>query len=343
MGVSIMATSFEHARSLSVMVTTTPFAERDPTPAALLTETGIPWSVNPLGRRLQPREVLEVIRGHSVVIAGTETISGETIAACAPTLKAICRVGIGLDGVDLQAARRHGVQVSYTPDAPAPAGAGLTVGLMLSVLRQTHLADRDLRAGLWKRRTGLRLAECVIGVIGVGRIGRKVIRHILGGFPGVKILAHDIAPEFDLFSDALNGSAVVWTDRETILRQSDIITLHAPSTRKTRGMIAAETLSMMKPGAVLINTARGDLVDDVALVSALENGRLSGAAIDVFPQEPYSGPLQNCRNLLLTCHMGSMTVDCRARMEIEATQEAVRVLLGRPLLSSAPNDEIDDE
>lgn len=314
-----------------VMVTTVPFGTADPTPLALLAQAGIELAVNPLGRRLHAEEVPDVIAGFPVVIAGTEPIAGDTMAACRG-LKAICRVGIGLDSVDLLAARRLGVAVSYTPDAPSPAVAELAVGLILDLLRGIAPADRSLRHGDWNRISGTRIATSTIGVIGVGRIGRRVIRHLLGGFPGVRILANDPVPDPTL-------DAVEWVDKERVYRESDVITLHLPLTAATANLISARELAMMKPGAVLVNTARGGLVNEADLARALSAGMLRGAALDVFLDEPYRGELAKLPNTVLTCHMGSMTADCRGRMEVEATREAIRFLTGEPLRSPVPAEE----
>ena len=314
-----------------VMITTVPFGANDPTPLDLLKQAGVKAVINPKGKRLQPGEVLDVIRGFPVVIAGTEPITAETMAA-SPGLKAICRVGIGLDSVDLSAAKRLGIAVSYTPDAPSPAVAELAVGLIVALLRGVVPADRKLREGVWTRFSGTRVAMSTVGVMGAGRIGGRVIRHLQGGFPGVRILANDLEPDA-----ALKG--VEWVDKETLLRSADVITVHVPLTADTFDMIAAREFSIMKPDAVLVNTARGGIVNESDLARALTEGTIRAAAVDVFIEEPYAGPLAQVPNVVLTCHMGSMTADCRTRMEIEATQEAIRFLAGQPPQNAVPEHE----
>jgi D-3-phosphoglycerate dehydrogenase len=128
-------------------------------------------------------------------------------------------------------------------------------------------------------------------------------------------------------------------DKEQIYRESDLLTLHVPLTPATRNLITARELKLMKPGALLINTSRGGIVDEQALADALQGNRLAGAAVDVFQQEPYSGPLASIENCLLTCHMGSMSKDCRMRMEMEATEEALRFIKGEPLRQLVPENE----
>lgn len=314
-----------------VFISTVPFGTVDPLPLRLLEEAGIEAVINPLGRKLKAEEVAEVLQGFPVLIAGTETISAAAMKAN-PQLKAICRVGIGLDSVDLLAARRQGIAVSYTPDGPSPAVAELTIGLIIDLLRGVGPADRGLRQGTWTRHTGRRISTSTIGVVGVGRIGRRVIRHLQGGFAGVRILANDPRPD-----PTLDG--VQWVDKETLYTQSDVVSLHVPLTAETTDLITAHELGLMKPSAILINTARGGIVNEAALAESLRRKTIAAAAVDTFCQEPYKGELAGLENALLTCHMGSMTEDCRARMEIDATREAIRFLQDLPLLSAVPEDE----
>jgi D-3-phosphoglycerate dehydrogenase / 2-oxoglutarate reductase len=320
--------------ALRAIVSTVPFAAIDPAPLRILDAAGIEVVINPIGRRLKADEVADVISGFDVLIAGTETITAEAIAAN-PGLKAICRVGIGLDGVDLLAARRQGVAVTYTPDGPSPAVAELTIGLMLDLLRGIGRADRALRAGRWTRHSGRRLAEMTVGVIGCGRIGHRVIGHLLGGFPGVHVLAHDILGPLTF----PGGDVAEWVDLADLLRRADVISVHVPLTAATRNLIGTGELAMMRSDAVLINTARGGVIDECALAAALDGGKIAGAAIDVFDDEPYSGPLARCEAAILTCHMGSMTLDCRLRMEVEAAEEAARLARGEPFRSPVPEAE----
>lgn len=314
-----------------VFVTTVPFGTIDDTPLRLLAAASVDVVINPLNRRLRPEEIAPLIRDFPVVIAGTETYPREALDAC-PQLRAICRVGIGLDGVPLSHCEKRGVAVSYTPDAPSPAVAELSVGLMLDLLRGISTADRRLRTGEWQRVTGRRLSAMKVGIVGVGRIGRRVIDHLQGGFPGVRILAHDLVPQTGL-------PGVEWVGLDRLMAESDIVTLHLPLSPATRHIIGAAELNAMRKDALLINTARGGIVDEAALAVALRDGRLRAAAVDVFEEEPYTGPLATIDNIVLTCHMGSMTADCRARMEIEATEEAIRILDGVPLLSAVPDSE----
>jgi D-3-phosphoglycerate dehydrogenase / 2-oxoglutarate reductase len=315
-----------------VLITTIPFGEFDRRPLNLLERAGIEYAINPIGRRLRPEELADMISDVDVLIAGTEPITA-AIMDRGKRLRLISRVGIGLDSVDLQAARERDVLVSYTPDAPAPAVAELTMGLILSLLRSVSRADRGMRGGVWHRFLGRRLSELTLGVIGVGRVGKLLIHH-LQGF-ATRILANDVAPDREF--GAIHQ--VRWVEKETIYKEADIISLHLPLTPVTKNMITLRELRVMKPEALLINTSRGGIVNEHDLAQILRQDKLAGAAFDVFGQEPYSGELVTVENCLLTCHMGSMTRDCRTRMELEATEEAIRFFKGEPLCLLVPETE----
>lgn len=318
-----------------VLITTVPFGEKNRLPLEYLESAGIDYLINPLNRKLQEDELSELAADCEVLIAGTEKIS-DAVMANAPNLKLISRVGVGLDGVDLLSAERRGIAVSYTPEAPAPAVAELTIGMMLTLLRHVHVANAQLHRGEWQRHFGKRIPELTIGIIGVGRIGGRVLRR-LAAFGSPRILVNDLLPKAHV-ADQLK---LDWVDKETIYREADLISLHLPLTNKTKDMIRAPHLKQMKSDAIIINTSRGGIINETDLAQVLKEGHLSGAAIDVFENEPYSGGLCGIERCLLTAHMGSMSIDCRTRMEIEATEEAVRFLTGQALQGLVPSEEYD--
>jgi D-3-phosphoglycerate dehydrogenase len=315
------------------LITTVPFGQNDKTPLELLDSAKVEFVINPLGRKIQEHELAEMIPGFDILIAGTEKIS-KNVLARADRLKLISRVGIGLDGVDLIEARRLGIQVAYTPDAPAPAVAELAVGLFFSLLRSTHLSNAEIHKGSWSRHFGRRISECTVGIIGVGRIGSRVLKH-LSGFDIPRILVHDANLDIDL-SGFPN---VEWVDKETIYRQADLISIHVPLDRQTKNMVTKKELLSMKADALIVNTSRGGIVNEADLHNVLTMGHLGGAAIDVFEMEPYVGPLSLTDRCLCTAHMGSMSLDCRGQMEIEAVKEAVRYVEGSGLEHSVPEAE----
>lgn len=315
---------------LNVLISTAPFADKNSLPIELLNGVGANFVINPVGRKLKEEELAELIGDFDILIAGTEPITAKVLSH-ASKLKLISRVGIGLDNVDLLEAQKRGILVSYTPDAPAPAVAELTIGLMLSLLRNIHLANKLMHKGEWNRYFGRRISEITIGIIGVGRIGGGVLKR-LSSFEPPRILVNDITPNRDV-ENKLN---LEWVDKETIFKESDLISLHLPLTSQTRDLVKKDQLLSMKKDALIINTSRGGIINENDLFEVLENGHLDGAAIDVFEKEPYNGNLSKIERCILTSHMGSMSIDCRVKMEIEATEEAVRFISNIPLKGLIP-------
>jgi D-3-phosphoglycerate dehydrogenase / 2-oxoglutarate reductase len=315
------------------LITTVPFGDKDRLPLNLLGKHNIEYLINPLNKKLTETELSEMIPDFDAIIAGTEPIT-KKVMGNAKNLKIISRVGVGLDNVDLLEAKKLGIMVSYTPDAPAPAVAELTISMMLTLLRFDQLSNMEMHNGEWHRFFGRRLSEVTIGVIGIGRIGGSVLKH-LNGFGSPKILVNDITPKESL-EKQFN---IDWVDKETIYDQADIVTIHTPLTAITKNMITKEHLLRMKEDAIIINTARGGIINEQDLYDIMQIGHLSGAAIDVFCVEPYHGKLREIQRCILTAHIGSMSVDCRTRMETEATEEVVRFFSNQPLESVVPEEE----
>jgi D-3-phosphoglycerate dehydrogenase / 2-oxoglutarate reductase len=319
----------------SVLITTVPFGDKNRLPLELLDSASVEYTLNPLGRKLKEHELADLVPEFDGLIAGTEPIT-EHVLSRAAKLRLISRVGVGLDSVDLIAAQQRGIKICYTPDAPAPAVAELTLALMLTLLRSVHVSNLQMHQGLWNRHFGRRLAEVTVGIIGTGRIGARVLRRI-PAFGTPRVLVNDIQPDLKLVPEL----KLEWVGKEEIYRQADVISLHVPMTRHTKNMIGREQLLQMKADALLINTARGGIINEADLAEVMRDGHLGGAALDVFEHEPYSGELAAIDRCLLTSHMGSMSVDCRSRMEIEAVEEIVRFFSGQPLRSEVPTHEYD--
>ena len=313
----------------TVLLSVSSFAKADPRPLELLEQAGLQCVRNPYGRRMVESEMMALVEEADAIIAGTEPIT-ERVLERAKRLKIISRVGVGFNSVDLDAARRRNVQVAYTPDAPSAAVAELALGAMICALRGIARADASIRGGGWTPVMGRGLDEITVGVIGVNRIGKLLIRH-LAPF-GTRLLGNDIVRDNPFFA----SHGVQWAEKEEIYTGADVVTLHLPLTERTRNMIGPRELALMKPDAILINTARGGLVDEAALAASLREGRLGGAVLDVFEKEPYSGELVDCPNVVMTCHMGSMTRSARARMEFEAAENVVRFLRGEEVERLVP-------
>ncbi|MGH8762658.1 MAG: phosphoglycerate dehydrogenase [Nitrosospira sp.] len=283
-----------------------------------LLKKGMHIAGNSYGRKLTEDEAIELLGEDAVgMIAGIEPLT-ERVFASAKSLKVVSRCGSGLDNVDLAAAKRYGITVLNTPEAPAQAVAELTMGLILSALRRICQVDRLLRAGEWPRTQGQLLAAQVVGIVGFGRVGRRVA-HLCRAF-NAEVMAHDSYVE-------QSPQGIKLVPLEKLLAEADIISLHLTYDADTHHLLDAEAFARMKPGAVVINTARGGLVDEVALAEGLVSGQLGAAALDVFEQEPYHGPLLKCDKAILTSHIGSLARESRQRMEVEAAENLLRGLV----------------
>lgn len=299
---------------MNILTTTSSFSERDNEYTRKLQAAGATIIHNPLGKRLSEADALTLFSQYNPVgvVAGVETLS-RAVLASAPALKAIARCGTGMDSLDVNAARDFSIAVSNTPDAPAAAVSELALALMLNVLRRVAEADRHIRAAAWKPLTGGLLSARTIGLIGYGRIGRRVAK-LTSAF-GARVLA------FDPLARDTEGAQRVTLDE--LLAQANIVSLHAPPDAVFLG--AAE-FARMPRGAIVINTARGTLIDEAALDTALESGHLAGAGLDVFHREPYSGPLSRHENVVLTAHMGSYAAEGRSMQELESLANLVQDL-----------------
>jgi D-3-phosphoglycerate dehydrogenase len=306
---------------MKVLISTSSFGEHDMSPVRLLESHGFEIVLNPYKRKLKPEEVVELARDCEGIIAGVEQLTEEVFKKL-PKLRAVSRCGVGTDNVDLEAARKRGIGISSTPNAPTQSVAELTVALILNLLRHVSLLDRRVHGGTWNREMGRLLYGKTVGIVGLGRIGKRVA-ELLRPFE-VKILASEPTPD----KKWMEENEISLTPLEKLLRESDIVTLHIPYSKQNLNLINAEKLMIMKRGAILINTSRGGLVDEAALYQALLNGHLSGAALDVMEVEPYNGPLKDLDSVILTPHVGSYALEARVQMEMEAAKNLIRMLAG---------------
>jgi D-3-phosphoglycerate dehydrogenase / 2-oxoglutarate reductase len=249
----------------------------------------------------QNDQLIEALAGADAVIAGAEPYSPRVIEAL-PALRAISRSGVGFDAIDLAACDRAAVAVCTTPGVNHHAVAEHTFALLFGVARGFPLTDRRVRDGKWKRVTGPRVMGSTLGIVGLGRIGQAVATRAVG--VGMKVLAFEPQPDA-AFIARWPVELVAFDD---LLAKSDYVSLHSPLTPETRHLINARTLAGMKPGSVLINTARGGLVDEAALCDALRSGHLRAAGLDVFEVEPLpvQSPLLQFENVLLAGHVAGM-------------------------------------
>ena len=301
----------------TILITTSSFGASDSAPLKKMQRLGLNVILNPYGRKLTEEEAQTFLEEHQPVglVAGVEPLT-ERIMQNTPSLKVISRCGIGMDSVDLEAAKRLGISVTNTPDAPTIPVAELTMGMILGLLRQIHVTDAGIRKDRWERPMGVLLYGKTMGIVGCGRIGTRLAR-ILQGFDCTVLGADPACPECADYR---------LVDLEEVLAGSDIISLHLPYCAQTHHFINADRMALMNKGSYLINAARGGLVDENALFQALNTGHLAGAALDCFEQEPYQGPLKELKNVLLTAHIGSYAREGRIMMEAQAVENLIHEL-----------------
>ncbi|HEF2147198.1 TPA: phosphoglycerate dehydrogenase [Campylobacter coli] len=302
---------------MKVFVSTHPFGETSKIPLELLDKNGFEVRINNRGRKITSKELSKDIGEAEVLIAGTEKIT-EDVLRNAPNLKLISRVGIGLDGIDFELCRKYNIKVVYTPDAPTMAVAELCVGLILDLSRKISFTDANLKQGIWNRHMGMLLYGKTIGIIGMGRIGKSLIK-LLSSF-NVSFKVCDPNPDF-AFLKIYN---VELTNKTKLLKESDVVSLNLPLKKDTMNFLMLDDLKNMKKSSILINTARGGIINEDDLYIALKENLIAGAAVDVFEEEPYKGKLRELNNVVLTCHMGASTMESRTDMETQAVEEVIR-------------------
>ena len=289
----------------------------------ILREAGYEIVPSPLDRPLEAPEIAPLLADVVGAILGLDHVTAESLAG-ATRLKVLSRYGVGVDKVDLEAATARGVVVTVTPGANSLAVAELTLALMLAVARRIPYHDAIVRAGNWSRLAGVELMGGTLGLIGLGRIGQEVARRAAAF--GMNITFYDPFPPPP---DVLASLGASPRSLEQLLAESDVVSLHLPLSDGTRQLINRQTLAWMKPSALLINTARGEIVDEDALYEALSSGRLGGAGCDVFSREPFTGsPLLTLDTFVAAPHIGSNTVQTTLRMGLMASENALAVLRG---------------
>lgn len=298
---------------MKIAITTSSFAKFDDTPLQMLQQNNIEYVFNTSGGTLQEDATIALLQGCHGVIAGTEQLNS-TVLAALPMLKVISRCGVGMDNVDKDAAKEHEIAVFNTPDAPTQATAEYTLALMLTMLRNTAAMDADMRQGQWKKRMGFLLHAKKVGIIGMGRIGRRV-GSLISAFGAQVACADPFATETPYPKMEMNE----------LLAWADIITLHCSKPAENKALISNDELKRMHQGSWVVNAARGGLIDEDALLEALQSKHLAGAALDVYSSEPYKGALVSCPQIVLSPHAASYAQEGRVEMEIQATKN---LLLG---------------
>ena len=287
----------------------------------MLLDAGFELVCNDTGRKLDRDEQKAMIADAFAVIAGTESYDDDMLSA-APNLKLVVRFGVGTDNFDLESMKRRGIAVGVISNNNSV--AEFTVALILGIMKNLHRFDNAVREGDWSRFTMRELKAKTVGIVGFGRIGRR-LAQLLQGFD-VNLIAYD---------PYMNGEAAAQLNvkpvtLEQLLSESDVVSLHIPATPQTHHLINRETIAKMKDGAYLVNTSRGVLIDEAALKEALEAGKLAGAALDVYEREPITKdlPLNSLDNILLAPHVAALSVETNYNAGITCAESVIRVYEG---------------
>ena len=272
---------------------------------------------------LSEDDLSRLLNGVDGIIPGGHPFTRRVLSA-ARDLKIISRTGVGFDTIDLQAATEHSIIVTTTPEANSESVAELAMALLLSVARHIPQGDRDVRAGGWSRQLGVELYRKTLGIIGLGRIGKRLAKRARGF--DMTIVA------YDLYQDEAFAAeyGVTYLPLDQLLSRADFVSIHSPLSPETTGLIGERELKLMKPTAYLVNTARGPLVDEARLIKALQGGWIAGAGLDVFAEEPpANSPLLSLDNVVLGPHSASSTEEAWYRMAREAAENVVKVFEGK--------------
>ncbi len=272
-------------------------------------------------------ELLQVVGRYDALVVRSRTKVDKEVLSRATNLKLVARQGTGLDNIDVEFARSRGVTVVNSPESLVEAVSEHVLLLMLAMSRKLVSADMSTKAGRWEKNAlvGKELKGKVLGIVGVGRIGRRIAE--IAKVMGMSVLAYDVVP---IPLDVVSGLGLGMVGLDELFASSDYVTLHVPLTDDTRHMVGAQRLSQMKRGAFLVNTSRGGVVDEESLAAALKEGRLGGAALDVFEKEPPTGPILSAPNTILTPHIGGQT--------LEAQTDAVAVIAEKVRSFFAPTN-----
>lgn len=276
----------------------------------IFAENGIEIDLPELVQQLSEAELLEIIDRYDGVIAGDDQFTARVLEK-APKLRILAKWGVGVDGIDLDAARRLGIPVRNTPNVFHDEVADAVAGYIVLLARQLHRLDRSVRDGGWLKVRGMTLRGKTLGVIGMGSIGRAVAKR--GAAFGMEVLGYDVAPPSPELVAESGGRMVPFAD---LIERSDFISLNCNLTAENRGMLGASEFARMRDGVFIVNTARGRLIDQAALVAALRSGKVAGAALDVFEEEPLPAgdPLRSFESCIFGTHNGSNTREAVLRV-----------------------------
>lgn len=297
-----------------IVITTSSFAEHDKEALKLLESKGFHVELNPFARKISTKELIELASDAHGLIAGTEIIDKEAIEQL-QNMEVISRCGVGMDSLDVEAIKKRGIRLFNTPDGPTQPVAELTIGLMLSLLRNVTQSDKSIRNNIWKKQMGNLLWGKKVGIIGFGRIGQKVAQ-LLEPF-NVQIAYYDLL-------EIKNNKNYIKKELGVLLKWSDMISIHLSFPVDQKPILGKKELMLMKKESWIVNLSRGNVIDEQSLEELLRTRNLAGAALDVFEKEPYNGPLCALDNVILTPHIGSYAREARINMELQSAQNLIK-------------------
>ena len=303
-------------RNFKLFIATTSFGKVSKDPIAMLDKSGFSYEFNNLGKKLSTQHVRDIISSFDGVIAGTEEYSKETLSYL-PRLKVISRLGVGTDNIDLESAESARIIVKKCQTTPSLAVAELTLAMFINISRNLAIMNQNMQNQKWEKLMGRLVSNKTLGIIGLGTIGKKLV-EITQGF-NLEYLAFDLHQDRE-FSEQYN---IKYLGLEELLKKSNLISIHLNSSPSNYKMINYEKFKLMKNKPILINTSRGEVIDENDLLKALDEDLLFGVGLDVFEKEPYDGSIVDYGNVFTTPHIGSYAAEIRNQMEIEAVENLI--------------------
>ena len=302
-----------------IFVALSTFGEYGKEPIDLLKNSEFDYKINTLNRRLVKKEIIEMAQESIGIIAGVEPYDKEVFEGI-PNLKCISRAGVGIDNIDLKYANKYKITICNTPDVVIRPVAELALAMIFDILRKTTFHTILLKKQIWKKSAGNLLLNRNVGIIGTGKIG-KLVGELLVKL-GANVIANDIVQD----NKWAEKNKVQYCSFQELLSKSEIISIHANPSKKTLPLIGGNEIKLMKRGVILINTSRGDCIDENSLIDGLNNGKVGALGADVFSEEPYNGELINFENVVLTPHLATLTKESRLEMEVQATKNLLNTL-----------------
>ena len=302
-----------------IFVALSTFAEHGPEPLEILKKSGFSYVLNPLKRRVVRDEIIQWGKEAQGIIAGVEPYTADVFKSL-PKLRCISRCGVGVDNIDLEKAKVLRIKVFNTPDEVIQPVVELTIGFIFDLLRNISFHTQLLRSKKWEKKSGRLLAGRKIGILGLGRIGRRVA-EVLSKLDA-DVYGSDIKP--DRSWAKRYRVRILPTDK--LIESVDVLSIHTSAIEGHPFHLGKTEIAKMKPGSFIVNVARGQLLEEEVLYRALKNGHLAGAAMDVYPVEPYCGKLCELPNVVMTPHLATLTDESRLQMEIKATKNLINFL-----------------